>query len=292
MAIRLADHKSAIRSQHGEDGVIAAIFHEIGTKSKTCVEFGAYDLRDASNVYPLWTTGWKTLLIEGNAKRYRKLVADYAAYPGSADLHVSIANKYVDADGPNSLDNILSEFNFPVDLDLVVIDVDGMDFQIWRGCKRFQPRVVIVEYNCMIPHHIEIVGAATEKNNIGCSVLSLARLGTEKGYSLVACIGWNAFFVRHEYAGLFADADNLDTLFDPTYVRYAMQSYNGEVFFSAPLLLNYQPFVQDTDFIDTSSVTIGRLGDTLSFMTRRTARQYGRKLKRLLLGPPRRKADY
>jgi hypothetical protein len=88
MAIHLADYKAVICSQNGEDGLIAAIFHEIGTKSKTCVEFGGFDLRNASNVYPLWTTGWKTLLIEGNAKRYRKLVADYGAYPGSADLHV------------------------------------------------------------------------------------------------------------------------------------------------------------------------------------------------------------
>jgi hypothetical protein len=292
MAIRLADHKSATHSQHGEDGVIAAIFHEIGTKSKTCVEFGAFDLRDFSNVYPLWTTGWKTLLIEGNAERYRKLVADYAAYPGSANLHVSIVNKYVDVDGSNSLDNILSEFDFPVDLDLVVIDVDGMDFNIWRGCKRFQPRVVIIEYNSTIPQHIEIVGAANTGNNIGCSVLSLTKLGTEKGYSLVACIGWNAFFVRREYGGLFTDADNLDALFDPTYIRYAMQSDNGEVFFSAPLVLSYRPFLHDTDFIDTSSVTIGRLGDTLSFITKQTARQYGRIMKHLLLGPPSRKADY
>jgi hypothetical protein len=201
-------------------------------------------------------------------------------------------NKYVDADGPNSLDNILSEFDFPVDLDLVVIDVDGIDFHIWRGCKRFQPRVLIVEYNRTIPHHIEIVGAANEKNSIGCSILSLARLGTEKGYSLVACIGWNAFFVRREYAGLFADADNLDALSDPTGVRYAMESFNGEVFFSGDLPVSWQPFLNDTNFIDTSSVTIGRLGDTLSFMTKRTAWQYGRKMKHLLLGPPRRKADY
>ena len=292
MAIRLVDHKSNIFSQNGEDGVIATIFREIGTKSKTCVEFGGWDLRDASNVYPLWTTGWKTLLIEGNATRYGKLVADYAAYPGSADLHVSIANKYVDADGPNSLDNILSEFKFPVDLDLVIIDVDGLEFHIWQGCKRFQPRVVIVEYNCTMPPHIEIVGAATEKNNIGCSALALARLGKEKGYSLVACIGWNAFFVRSEYASLFTDADNLDALFDPTYVRYAMQSYSGEIFFSGPLLFNYQPFLRDTDFIEKSSVTIARLGDTLSFLTKRTAWQYGRKIKHALLRPPRRKADY
>jgi len=140
MAIRLSDYKSTVHSQHGEDGVIAAVFEAIGIKSRTCVEFGAYDLYDASNVYPLWNTGWKTLLIEGNVRRYRKLLADYTDFPGSADLHVSFANKFVDADGPNSLDNILSEFEFPVDLDLVVMDVDGLEYHIWQGCKRFLAR--------------------------------------------------------------------------------------------------------------------------------------------------------
>jgi hypothetical protein len=291
MAIRLSDCKSTVHSQHGEDGVIAAIFDAIGIKSRTCVEFGAYDLYEASNVYPLWTSGWKTLLIEGDVGRYRKLVADYADHPGSADLHVLFANKFVDADGPNSLDNILSEFDFPVDLDLVVMDVDGLEYHIWQGCRRFMPRVAIVEYNCMIPHHIELVGAA-RGNDIGCSALSLAKLGQQKGYSLVACIEWNAFFVRREYAHLFADADNLDALFDPKYIRYAMQSYYGEVFFSGPLLLDYQPFRHDTDLIDTSSVTIGRLGDTLSFVTKRTLWQHARKVKHRLLGPRRRKAEY
>ena len=291
MAILLSDRLSTVHSQHGEDGVIAAIFEAIGIKSKTCVEFGACDLREASNVYPLWTTGWKTLLIEGNARRYGKLLADYADFPGSADLHVSFANKFVDADGPNSLDNILSEFDFPVDLDLVVMDVDGMEYHIWQGCKRFLPRVAMVEYNCMIPHHIELVGAA-RGNDIGCSALSLAKLGQQKGYSLVACIDWNAFFVRSEFAHLFAHADNLDALFDPKYIRYAMQSFNGEVFFSGPLTLAYQPFRRDSDLIDTSSVTIGRLGDTLSFMTKRTLWEYGRKVKHMLLGQPRRGAEY
>jgi hypothetical protein len=213
MAIRLSECKSTIHSQNGEDGIIAAIFEAIGVKSRTCVEFGAYDLYDASNVYPLWMAGWKTLLIEGNARRYHKLLADYANCPGSADLHVSFANKFVDVDGTNSLDNTLSEFNFPVDLDLVVMDVDGMEYHIWQGCKRFLPRVAIVEYNCTIPQHIELVGAA-RGNDIGCSALSLAMLGQQKGYSLVACVEWNAFFVLREYAHLFADADNLDVLFE------------------------------------------------------------------------------
>ena len=191
MSIRLADCKSTVKSQHGEDGVIAAVFREIGVSSRTCVEFGAYDMQRLSNVFPLWTNGWKCLLIEGDAERYRKLVSDFAAYPGSAELRVSIANGYVQEAGANSLDNILSKHEFPIDLDLVSIDVDGTDFHIWRGLRRYRPRLVIVEYNPMIPHHIDIVGSASG-NDIGCSVRSLARLGKEKGYSLVACIGWNA----------------------------------------------------------------------------------------------------
>ena len=103
---------------------------------------------------------------------------------------------------------------------------------------------------------------------------SLVRLAKEKGYSLVACIGWNAFFVGREYANLFTDADELDALFDASYVRYAIQSYRGEVFFSAPLHLRYQPFLRDSDAIEFASVNIGRLGDDLLWMTKRIAKQY------------------
>ncbi len=152
MPICLQQFKSGRYSQHGEEGVIDAVFREIGVESKTCVEFGAFELQKLSNVYySLWTNGWKALLIEGNQYQYAGLLRDYAAHPQAGEQSVSIANRFVAEDGPDSLDRILSEYRFPADLDLVSIDVDGSDFQ---------------------------------------------RLGQQKGYSLVACIGWNAFFVR------------------------------------------------------------------------------------------------
>lgn len=265
MPICLQQFKSGRYSQHGEEGVIDAVFREIGVESKTCVEFGAYELQKLSNVYSLWTNGWKALLMEGDRDRYAGLLRDYAAHPQAGEQRVSIANRFVAEDGPDSLDSILSEYGFPADLDLVSIDVDGTDFHIWRGLRKFEPRVVVVEYNPTIPPHIVIVGSG-RGNEIGCSALALAQLGQQKGYSLVACIGWNAFFVRKENAHLFADADNLDALFDPSYLRYAMQSYSGEVFFSAPLHLDYKPFRRDSVAIETSSVELGRLGDTLGRM--------------------------
>jgi hypothetical protein len=280
MPIRLSQTTFGDCSQHGEHGVIDAVFRQIGVQTRTCVEFGAYDLKRFSNVYPLWTSGWRALLIEGDARRYAKLRSDYAAHPQHGERRVHIVNRFVSETGPDSLECILTEHGFPTDVDLLSIDVDGQDFHIWRGLQKFSPRLVVIEYNPTIPPHIELVGDRNG-NNVGCSALALARLGREKGYSLIACIGWNAFFVHREHAGLFADSDNLDALFDYSYLRYAMQSYGGEVFFSAPLHLAHNMFCQDTAAIERSSVSLGRTRNTLLHVAIAAMRYCLRPVKRL-----------
>jgi hypothetical protein len=212
LVIQLSQTVGGAHSQHGENGVIEAVFEAIGVSSRTCVEFGAYHLEKGSNVYPLWTDGWRALLIEGDLEQYAKICADYRAHPRHADGRVEIDNRFVTPTGPDSLDRILEEHGFPVDVDLVSIDVDGLELQVWRNLHRCRPRLVVIEYNPTIPAHIELVGG----DQVGSSVLALHRLGREKGYSLVACIGWNAFFVEREHARLFADADDLGALFDPS----------------------------------------------------------------------------
>jgi hypothetical protein len=157
-----------------------------------------------------------------------------------------------------------------------------LDYHIWHGLKKYTPRLVIVEYNPTIPAHIEIIGDR-RGNNIGCSALALARLGKEKGYSLIACIGWNAFFVQQEHADLFADADNLDALFDYSYLRYAMQSYGGEVFYSAPLHLRSPVISRDSDAIERSSVPLGKIRNSPLRVGTAAIRYYLRPLKRLYL---------
>lgn len=280
LPIQLSQMVCGESSQHGENGVIDAVFGAIGIRSRTCVEFGAFDLKAYSNVYPLWTAGWRALLIEGDPERHAKLCADYRAHPQHADTHVEIEKRFVAASGPDSLDRILEERGFPTDVDLVCIDVDGLDLQVWRGLQRFRPRLVIVEYNPMIPTHIELVGG----DNVGSSASALARLGREKGYSLVACIGWNAFFVEGEHANLFADADDLDALFDPSYVRYAMQSYGGEVFYSSPLHLQWVPlYARDTDAIVSCSTELGLVRRTLPGVIEATGRHWLKPVKRRYL---------
>ncbi len=279
--IRLSETTSGTASQHGENGVIAAIFDAIGVTSRTCVEFGAYDLTGFSNVYPLWSSGWQALLIEGDPRRFAKLASDYTAHPARDDSRVQLANRFVTPSGADSLDCILEQYSFPVEPDLVSIDVDGLELQIWRGLSRFRPRLVVIEYNPTVPAHIELIGG----DRVGSSARALQRLGNEKGYSLVACIGWNAFFVDQAHAGSFADADNLDALFDPSHLRYAMQTYGGEIFYSSPPGLPWvQLYGKDTDSVESASVELGTMRWTPLSVLVATVRYYAlRPLKRLYI---------
>jgi hypothetical protein len=276
---RLKDTVSGSTSQHGEDGVIEAVFDRIGVDSRTCVEFGAYDLVSLSNVYPLWSSGWRTLLIEADPARFAKLEADYAAHRARAPSDVQLANRLVAPSGSDSLDRILQQYGFPAEPDLLSIDVDGLELQLWRGLEQFRPRLVVVEYNPTIPPHIELIGG----DRVGSSARALHRLGNEKGYSLVACIGWNAFFVDQEHGHHFTDTDDLDALFDSSYLWYAMQTYGGEIFYSAPPGLPWvQLYGRDTDAIEAVSVTLGKMRWTPFSVLVATVRNYAlRPLKRL-----------
>src|SRR6185503_14605226 len=65
MAIRLAECRSNLTSQSGENGVVDAILGAIGIAHRIAVEFGAYHLYEYSNIAPLWRDrGWRAVLIE------------------------------------------------------------------------------------------------------------------------------------------------------------------------------------------------------------------------------------
>lgn len=255
--IDLGQCKATTMSQYGEEGIIRAIFHEIGTRNKVCVEFGAFALKEVSNVYPLWfSEGWTALLLEADAKRYRKMVSDYEQVKSECAGRAIIVRRFVSTSGKDALDKILAEYDMPLDLDLLCIDVDGMDYHIWKSLQNFRPRVVMLEFNPTIPPDIDLVGAESG-NYLGSSARAMARLGLEKGYGLVACTLVNAIFVREEYCDRFANANDLKALFDPSCISYAMQSFDGGVFFSGDSFpFRCDPFSSESRRIGSSSVPV------------------------------------
>ncbi len=215
--------ESNIQSQFGEDGVIEEIFNIIGTTSKICVEFGAWDGIHFSNTWNLWRNeDWNAILIEGDTVKYQDLIKNTQSFPKVKPL-----NMYVTHEGKNSLDNIFSDLDVENSIDLLSIDIDSDDYYVFKSLIIYNPRLIIVEYNPTIPPHLEIIQKPGEY--FGCSALSLFKLGFEKNYNLVHMTDTNMFFVKgNEFEKMGLQELKMEELFPTQHLTNIMTSYDGQ----------------------------------------------------------------
>jgi hypothetical protein len=187
-----------ITSQNGEDGVLDQILHIIGTRHKWCVDVGAGDGKTNSNTWNwIANNGWNGVLIEADSEQFDKLRV--------AHKRMIAMCRRVSTD----LDKILAMTPVPWNFDLLSIDVDGEDQQIWGALNNYHPRVVVIEVDSRIPP--DTIAKS--------SIFSCVKLGKEKGYELALHTG-NCIFVRRQYAQtLGIDCDSWSELFDRSWLE-------------------------------------------------------------------------
>lgn len=187
-------------SQNGEDGIISEIFRRIGTTNKYFVEFGVGDGLE-NNSTLLLLKEWRGLWIEANPADFEKIQDKFNFL---VQKHIlSIENSFIT---PENIENIFEKFHVPYEFDLLAIDIDGNDYWVWKSIIHYSPRVLIIEYNSIIPPDIEWImkyqkGHIWNKSSyFGASLKSLEKLGMSKGYLLIGCDfkGVNAFFLRKD----------------------------------------------------------------------------------------------
>jgi len=209
----LLQYKRNVTSQGGEDGIIERIFSIIEPKNRFCCEFGAWDGKSLSNTWNLISNhGWRGLFIEGNPHRFADLQKTY-----ERNENAMLLNRFVELEGDNSLDEILEQANAPADLDLISIDIDGNDYFVWESFAKRRPRLVVIEFNPTVPNDVFFVQARSNEVHQGCSLLALIFLGKQKGYELICCTEWNAFFVPKESFDVFNIRDNhINYMYSPS----------------------------------------------------------------------------
>lgn len=194
----LIDYRANVYSQCGEDGVISEVLKRLAENialDKWCVEFGAWNGVYLSNTCRLIReAGYSAVLIEGDKQRVNELRENFP------QNNVYKVFRFVNFDGPNTLDNLLSETPIPSDFDFMSIDIDGVDYYIFEGLKRFTPKVICIEFNPSIPNAVDFVQPKDFTIKQGSSAKAISRLAEEKGYSLVASTHANLFFVRNDLA--------------------------------------------------------------------------------------------
>jgi hypothetical protein len=226
-----------VTSQFGEDGIIARILEIAGTTNRYACEFGAWDGKHFSNTWNLIARhGWRGLLIEGDRDRFAALQQTYA---GRSD--VRLLNAMVAIQGERSLDSLLAAAGAPRDLDVLSIDVDGVDWHLWNTLVIHRPRVLVIEINPTIPNDVIFIQDPDPAVNQGASLRAMVELGKRKRYELVATTLCNALFVDAQLFPRFSIPDNsVDTMHELGSLETKIfQLYDGTLMLAGYQRLNW-----------------------------------------------------
>lgn len=181
-------------SQNGEDGIIEIILSRLNLYNSDkclCVEFGAWDGKLFSNTFNLVEKGWNAIYIEGDEQRFKELLKTCLKFPKITPINTYISkDKFSD----NSIDNILKKYSVPKDFDILSIDIDSFDLDVWESMENYNPKIVIIEINSSIP-----VGILSRHNSkiSGNSFTSTLSVGSKKNYTLVCHTG-NLIFIKND----------------------------------------------------------------------------------------------
>lgn len=190
-----------IYSQNREDGIIEEILKRLKISNDSwCVEFGAWDGIHLSNTFNLVKKGWNAVYIEGDGKKFEDLLSTSQEYKKIFPIHSYVSHE---KSSESSLDNLLKKTPIIKDYELLSIDVDSYDLDIWETTTTYSPKIVIIEINSLVPPGIVWRHTTSTPGNTFTATLNVAK---NKGYTVVCHTG-NLIFVRNDLLSQL-DMDN------------------------------------------------------------------------------------
>lgn len=216
-----------VSSDTDEDGILLYLFAVLGTTDRRFVDIGASSPWGSNTANLIRHHGWTGLLVEADP---RTVAATSRAYAHDPDVRYPprVAHAFVTVENVNGL---LREHGMTGEIDLLSIDIDGMDYWVWEAVEAVTPRVVVIEFQDIlgpdravtVPYSPGFVRAAHAVNAatndyVGASLAAMVKLGRRKGYRLVGAnsMGFNAFFVRDDVVGeLLPEVEPKDCLTHP-----------------------------------------------------------------------------
>ena len=202
--LRSAEFKTF--SQWNEDGIIQHLIRHVPIDNPTFIEFGVEDYREANTRFLLVNNGWRGLIVDGG-EAHQKFVYEESSlgwrYP------IDARRAFVT---PETINGIFRDAGLVGDIGLLSIDVDGIDYWMWKAIEVVSPRIVVIEFNSVfgaehaitVPYDTTFDYAAAHYSRLffGASLPAFVDLAERKGYRFVGCEshGANAFFVRDNVA--------------------------------------------------------------------------------------------
>lgn len=196
-------------SQNGEDGILLFIFGLLGMGGRRAVEICAGDGIQCNTANLIVNHGWNALMFDGNEHLVKMGRAFYAGLGDTFCYPPTIVNDWITRENINDL---IQKNGFEGPIDLLSLDLDGVDYWIWDALEVVRPRVVIAEIQCIwgaeravtVPYQAEFRARFIDKFGVysGASLPAFVKLARRKGYRLVGVerLGFNAIFIEEGVA--------------------------------------------------------------------------------------------
>jgi hypothetical protein len=219
-------------SQHEEDGILLFIFSLIGTMNKRCVEICAGNGMECNTANLIIHHRWTGLMCDGSEKNVEQAKQFYATNPDTQYWPPTIINKWITKDNVN---RIIQENGFTGEIDLLSLDIDGIDYWLWDEISCISPRVVVLEFNHLwgpytsvtVPYKHDFVAEFTRYGSdyAGASLQAFVKLNRKKGYRLVGtnAIATNAFFIRDDISCDWLPEIDVSTCFDHPRAQFGIK---------------------------------------------------------------------
>jgi len=203
--LNFRDYKHSLA---GEAGILDYILSRLPKRDSWVVEFGACDGYEFSNTIHMIESGnINAVLIEPQDHFFTKLTENMKPFP-----KVHCIKSMVNLTEGSTLDEILSRTPIPFDFDLLVIDIDNNDYQIFESLNKYSPKIFMVEINNTFsnPTHEKIptYDAPFVFGEHGSSLASMTGLAESKGYKLICNVSCNAIYVKNEFYSLFFQSNH------------------------------------------------------------------------------------
>jgi len=198
-------------SQNGEDGILWYIFSLIGTVNKLCVELCAGNGIECNSANLIVNHGWLGLLCDGSADNVAEGREFYATHPNTWSLPPNLQQCWLNAENVNG---IIERNGFAGEIDLLSLDIDGIDYWLWKAIEVCSPRVVMLEINAIwgceasvtVPYRPDFEAQKIYDQGrlvayyCGASLPAFVKLARAKGYRLVGSNSYdfNVVFMRHD----------------------------------------------------------------------------------------------
>lgn len=211
-------------SQFEEDGILLWIFSQIGEESKKVVEVCCGDGQQSMSANLIVNHGWQGLLFEGDPALVKAATSFYKRRLDCLLNQPVVKRAWITAENINDL---ITEEDYVGNVDLLILDVDGNDYWVWKAIDSISPRVCLFETHNIIPSNLALtipydpMFRRNISNFQGASTLAMVKLSKEKGYRLVGAHrhGFNAFFIRNDVGADIFPEVSVESIHDNVFTR-------------------------------------------------------------------------